>query len=163
VVAVRDVVRDVVAEVAPQELPLVDGLAVYDDDTVLRRLSRTGPRREPLGFGWGEFVVLITPVVWLVLDQVAQRFAGAAVDGATKGAKGLMRRLVRSSRAPATIPPLTADQLAEVRQDIFDALVAQRGLDAETAADITDKVVRRLGPGSDEGPDAEPCEPSPVR
>ncbi|MFG1952647.1 hypothetical protein [Micromonospora sp. NPDC048830] len=150
-VAVRDVVRDVVAEVAPEELPLVDGLASYDDGTVVRRLSRTGPRREPLGFGWGEVVGLATPVVWLVLDQVAQRLADAAVDGTAKGARGLLRRLVRRRRPPATLPTLTAEQLAELRRDLLD-LSIRRGLDAQIAAELADTVVRRLGPGSGDSP-----------
>ncbi|WP_428965491.1 hypothetical protein [Micromonospora fluostatini] len=146
--AVRDVVRDVVAKVAPQELPLVDGLAAYDDDTVIRRLGRAGPRREPLGFGWGEVVGLLTPVVWLVLDQVAQRLTGAAVDEATDRGRGLLRRLVRARRAPATIPPLTADQLPEVRQEVCDLLV-RRGVAAPTATEIADAVLRRLDPDPD--------------
>jgi hypothetical protein len=155
VVAVRDVVRDVVAEVAPAELPLVDGLAFDDDETVVRRLSRTGPRREPLGFGWGEVVGLVTPVVWLVLDQVAQRLAGAAVDGTTRGTRGLLRRFVRRNRAPAAIPKLTGDQLAELRREVLEQAI-RRGLDAGTAIDLADTLVRRLGPD----PDGSPGEPS---
>ncbi|MEV5820913.1 hypothetical protein ABUL04_06080 [Micromonospora harpali] len=157
-VAVRDVVRDVVTEVAPRELPLVDGLATYDDERVVRLLGRTGSRREPLGFGWGEVVGLLTPVVWLVLDQVAQRLAGAAVDTTTSRARRLLRRFARGSRAPADIPPLTADELAELRGEVLE-LFTRRGLDAQTAAELTDRVVRRLGRAADEGPG----EPDPAR
>ncbi|MEV4754610.1 hypothetical protein AB0J86_05800 [Micromonospora sp. NPDC049559] len=145
-VAVRDVVRDVVAEVAPQELPLVDGLAGYDHETVVRRLSRAGARREPLGFGWGEIIGLVTPVLWLVLDQVAQRFADAAVDRTTSGVRGVLGRLRRGRRPPATIPELTEDERAELRRDVLD-LFLRRGLDAETAAPLADAVLRRLAPG----------------
>src|SRR5437879_4790292 len=66
-VRVRDVVREVVAEIAPTELALVDGLAQFDDATAVRRLRPRGGRREPLGFGLGEILALVTPVVWLAL------------------------------------------------------------------------------------------------
>ncbi|WP_229402550.1 hypothetical protein [Micromonospora okii] len=157
-VAVRDVVRAVVTEAAPRELPLVDGLATYDDETVVRLLRRTGSRREPLGFGWGEAVGLLTPVVWLVLDQVAQRLAGKAVDTTTSRARGLLRRFARGRRAPADIPSLTADELAALRAEVLD-LFTRRGLDARAAAELTDTVVRRLGPPADEGPGG----PNPAR
>ncbi|WP_433412936.1 hypothetical protein ACQP1V_27210 [Microtetraspora malaysiensis] len=158
--AVRDVVRDVVAELAPEELPLVDGLAAYDDSVVVRKLRRSGPRREPLGFSWGEVVGLMTPVVWLVLDQVAERLADAAVERAARKARGLRRWLRRGRRAAAaTIPPLTEDQLAALRQDILDQL--QRELEERTAEQIADAIVRRLARGADPGP-AGPEGPSPA-
>ncbi|MFD2767105.1 hypothetical protein [Micromonospora eburnea] len=160
-VAVRDVVRDVVAELAPEELPLVDGLAVYDDDSVVRRLRRAKPRREPLGFGWGEVVGLLTPVVWLVLDQVAERFADAAVAGTTRKARGLLRRFRRGSRPPATIPSLTEDQLAELRRDLLDQM-QQPESEEWTAEQVVDVIIRRLARGADPDPAASPVGPSPA-
>ncbi|MBB5923614.1 hypothetical protein FHR81_004685 [Actinoalloteichus hoggarensis] len=141
--AVRDVVRKVVAEAAPEELPLVDGMAVYDDDTVVRRLRRSGPRREPLGFGWGEVVALVTPVVWLLLDEVAQRFAGATVDGATTGVKRLLRRFRRGRRRHTALPVLTAEQRDEVRQEVL-ALLTRKEIDPATAVKVADAVARSL-------------------
>lgn len=94
-VLVRDVVRSVVETLAPEELFLVEGLRRFDDATVVRRLSRGGGRREPLGFGIGEVAALVTPVVWLVLDEVAQRMVATTVDRASRGATGLVRRLFR--------------------------------------------------------------------
>jgi hypothetical protein len=93
--AVRDVVRDVVAEVAPEELVVVDGLARFDDETVVRRLARPGQRRDPLGFGVGEIVDLATPVVWLVVNEAAKRAAGSAVNETAKGTKALLRKVFR--------------------------------------------------------------------
>ncbi|WP_406316791.1 hypothetical protein OHA77_06280 [Streptosporangium sp. NBC_01639] len=160
--AVRDVVRDVVAELAPEELPLVDGLAAYDDSVVVPKLRRSGRRREPLGFGWGEVVGLMTPVVWLVLDQMAERLADTAVDGAVRKARGLRRWLRRGRRpAAATIPPLTEGQLATLRQDLLDQL-KQRGLEEQAAEQIVDAIVRRLARGADPGPAGGPDGPSPA-
>ncbi|GAA4032742.1 hypothetical protein GCM10022247_67220 [Allokutzneria multivorans] len=145
-------VRDVVAKVAPEELPVVDGLVLFDDATVVRRLRRGGHRRDPLGFGLGEVAVMITPVVWLVMEQIAEKAAGAAVDGTAKGAKALLRKLFRKRSAPVTIPPLSKDQLAEVRRRVYEAAL-QRGMSEERANEVADAVVARLlleSPDSDE-------------
>src|SRR5882724_2086715 len=112
---VREVVRDVVAEVAPEELVIVDGLARFDDETVVRRLARSGRRRDPLGFGVGEVVDLATPVVWLVVNEAAKRAAGSAMNGTAKGIKSLLRKVFRGRAAPVTVPVLTSEQLGEVR------------------------------------------------
>ncbi|MBZ4015404.1 hypothetical protein CCS38_06525 [Streptomyces purpurogeneiscleroticus] len=139
----RDVVREVVADIAPEELPLVDGLALLDDTVAVRRLSRRRGPREPLGFGLGEVFTLVTPVVWLVLDQMANRAVGTAVDGMVEGAKTLWRKALRRQSAPVAVPPLSREQLAEVRQRVLET-AAQRGLPEERATAIADAVVARL-------------------
>ncbi|ALG10524.1 hypothetical protein [Kibdelosporangium phytohabitans] len=139
-----DVVHDVVAEAAGEELPVVTGLARLDEAAVVRRLGTPGERREPLGFGLGEVVVLVTPVVWLVLDQTAKQIAGSVADGASRQTKALLRKVFRRGRGErAVMPALTRQQLAEVRQRILEA-AAQRGLPADRAETIADAVVARL-------------------
>lgn len=140
---VRDVVRSTVASVAPEELPLVDGLRRFDDATVVRRLNGRGRRREPLGFGIGEIAMLVTPVVWLVLDGVAQRMLTETVDRAAQGATGALRRLLRRPTPAAEVPPLTREQLAGVRA-LTVAAATQRGLSAGRAEEIADALVARL-------------------
>ncbi|MDF3294347.1 hypothetical protein P3G67_35160 [Streptomyces sp. RB6PN23] len=140
---VRTVVREVVAVVAPAELVLVDGFARFDDATALRRLSGRGGRREPLGFGLGEVAALVTPVVWLVLDQTARKLAESAADGTARGVRRLLRKALRRTEEPPALPPLTAGQLAEVRARVLET-ASHRGLPAESAAAIADAVVARL-------------------
>ncbi|MET8546028.1 hypothetical protein ABZW03_36165, partial [Kitasatospora sp. NPDC004799] len=145
---VRDVVRDVVAESAAEELPLVGWLTRFDDASAVRRLAGRS-RSEPLGFGLGEVAALVTPVVWLALDQVGQRLAGAAVDGAARGLRAGLRKVFRKGSEPVTIPPLTREQLVEVRQSVLES-AAQRGMAEDRASAIADAVVARLvlaGPG----------------
>lgn len=139
---VRDVVRGVVAEVAPEELPLLVGLARLDDATVVRRLGDRG-RREPLGFGLGEVAALVTPVVWLAVNQTAQQIMGAAVESATGRAKTRLRVLFRRPAEAVTVPPLTREQLADVRKAVLE-MAAGRGLEEERATVIADAVVARL-------------------
>ncbi|MFF4381210.1 hypothetical protein [Kitasatospora sp. NPDC001547] len=142
-VLVRDVVRSVVEDLAPDELFLVEGLRRFDDATVVRRLSRGAGRREPLGFGIGEVAALVTPAVWLVLDEVAQRMVAATVDRASRGAAGLLRRVLRRRAPVAEIRPLSREQLVEVRALVL-AACEQRGLVPERAEEVADAVVARL-------------------
>jgi hypothetical protein len=141
--SVSDVVRDVVAEVAPEELPVVEGLLHLRDDTVRRRLQRRSQPKEPLGFGLGEVAALATPVVWLVLDEAGRRFAGAAVDGAAKGTRTLWRKVFRGRQAPVIVPRLTHEQAAEVRRRVLE-LATQNGMERPKAAVLADAVVARL-------------------
>ncbi|KGI80557.1 hypothetical protein IL38_16460 [Actinopolyspora erythraea] len=139
----RDVVREVMAEVAPEELPLVDGLTQSDDATAVRRLRSRRGRREPLGFGWTDVLVAVTPVVWLTLDQMAQKIAASTVDGSVKGAKAALRKVFRRKTAPVIIPPLTPGQLDEVRKRVLETAI-QRGLSPERSETVADAVVARL-------------------
>lgn len=142
-VRVREVVREVVAEIAPPELVLVDGLAQFDDATAVRRLRPQGGRREPLGFGLGEMAALVTPVVWLVLDQTARKCAESAVDGTVRGTRAWLRKALNRTAEPLVIPPLTPGQLAEVRARVLES-ASHRGLTVECAEAVANAVVARL-------------------
>ncbi|MFF7725358.1 hypothetical protein [Streptomyces sp. NPDC008001] len=155
---VSDVVRDVVALVAPEELLLVDGLAGLDDEAALRRLGRRNGRREPLGFGLGEVAALVTPVVWLALDEAARRIGGAAVEGAAQGARAVLRKVLRRPPAAVPLPELTRDQLTEVHRRVIETAV-QRGLGEERALLIADAVVARLALAAPESGTGEPGGP----
>ncbi|NLU65948.1 hypothetical protein [Streptomyces sp. HNM0574] len=153
--SVRDVVRAVVTDTAAEELPLVDALSVYDDATVVRRLGRRKPRRDPLGFGLGEIAVLVTPVVWLVLDQAARQFTDLAVQTGLARVRALFDRLRRRPSPPVLVPALTREQLAEVHRRVRES-AQQKGLDAERAASVADSVIARLAlEPRDDGGDAE--------
>ncbi len=140
---VRDLVHSVVEDLAPDELPLVEGLFRFNDAKVVLRLSGRSRVREPLGFGMGEIAVLVTPVVWLALNQAAQRIADKAMDGATSRTTPVLRRIFRRRAAPVTIPPLTREQLGDVRRLVL-AAAKQQGVSDKRADQIADAVVARL-------------------
>lgn len=144
-VKVRDAVREVVAERAAHELPLVDSLRRFDDDHVIRTLTRQRRRREPLGFGYAEVAALVTPVVWLVLDQAARRGVDMATDRLmTRGRTGLRRLLRRAPAAPdRVLIELEPDELALVRTHILER-ATERGIDRQEAEALADSVVARL-------------------
>ncbi|MFF4579904.1 hypothetical protein ACFY15_16120 [Streptomyces sp. NPDC001373] len=159
---VRDIVCDVVAQVAPNEVLMVDGLLALDDASAVRRLSGRGPR-DPLGFGVTEVAALVTAVVWLVLDQVAAALVGAAVERAGRRSGGWLRRLFRRPLPPAVLPPLDPAQLAAVHRRVVEA-ATRRGLTAERAAELADAVVAASvlaepasGPPQDEEEADEPA------
>ncbi|WP_405982898.1 hypothetical protein [Streptomyces sp. NBC_00158] len=155
VLRVRDLVRDVVTEVAPEELPLLAGLAGFDDATAVQRLGGGVRRREPLGFGLGEVAALVTPVVWLAVDQATQQIVGTWVEKRIAWTGTVLRRIFRrSATEPVVILPLTREQLALVRRSVL-TMAAQRGLEPARAAVIADAVVTRLVLDEPE-PDPEP-------
>ncbi|MFF8477148.1 hypothetical protein [Streptomyces sp. NPDC015414] len=157
---VRDLVREVVVELAPDELPLLEGLLALDDAAAVRRLEGRGQRREPLGFGMGEIAVLVTPVVWLALDQAARRIGDIAMQRASRESAGVLRRLLNRSRPPVVVPPLTRAQLAEVRRLVLET-AEQRGLAATQASEVANAVVAGLvladPASSDDGGPASPA------
>lgn len=132
-----------IGEVAVNELFIVDGLGLYDDDAVVRRLKRGGKRNEPLGFGVEEVTALATPVLWLALDEMAKRLAERAADGALTGVKGLARKLLHKDSAKRTLPELSEDDLGEVER-LLTELAATRGLDSALAQAIATVAVARL-------------------
>lgn len=134
---VRDVVRSVVAEQAPEELPVVEALRAVDDDTVVRRLKRTGRRREPPGFGVDEITVMATPVIWIVLDETVRQVK------VTARAAGKLLGLWRRKPKPRALPPLSHEQIAAVHQRVLEAAAA-RGMGAERTQILADAVVARL-------------------
>lgn len=135
-VAVRDLVRAVVAEVAPAELPVVDALRQFDDATVVARLKGGGSGREPLGFGLEDAVYLATPVLWVALDETVRK----VVDGVPRGVR---RIFGRKRAAPVVVPELTRQQVADVRQRVLE-LAAQSGLTPERAEALADRLAVRL-------------------
>ncbi|GAB7029294.1 hypothetical protein AB0G35_33045 [Streptomyces sp. NPDC021749] len=161
----RDVVREVAGEVAPDERLLVEGLLRIGDERAVARLRGRGRAREPLGFGVQEVTALVTPVVWLALDEAVRRAAGAAVENVGRRSKAWLRRVARRPAAVRVVPPLTAEQLESVRQRILE-LGAESGLPAATATALAERVVARLvlPPGrqvAQEGGDGGSGQPGP--
>ncbi|GHE99441.1 hypothetical protein GCM10018785_73870 [Streptomyces longispororuber] len=142
--------RDILAERAPREARLLDGMASLSDRQITRVFRRSRTRRDPLGFGAAEVVALIAPVVWLVVNEVAQRSAATAVDGASRWGRAWVRRVRGLPDPPAQVPALSGGQLEDVRRKVVERARAS-GLAAEAAEALADAVVARLAlaPGDD--------------
>lgn len=143
---VRDVVHDVVADVAPEELPVLAGLSRLDDDEALRRLTRRRRPREPLGFGLDAVAVLATAITWVAVQESVKRMVQPAADGLARGIGTRLRRLFRRRSAPTVVPALTPEQLAEIRRRVLE-LAEQNDFDPDRANVLADRVVARLALG----------------
>ncbi|MFF7501280.1 hypothetical protein ACFZBM_17870 [Streptomyces lavendulae] len=169
-VSVRDVVCGVVAEHAPHELPLVEGMLRFDDERAVRILAGRGRRKEPLGFGLAEASALVTPIVWLALDQVARHGVDLVTESAAARCRRLLRRLLRrgAGAPPAELRELDAVQLTGIRQRILERAVS-RGMSQTEAEALADAVIAQLvteplttGSQTGSGPDADPDSADPT-
>lgn len=150
--AAGDIVRDVIAEVAPAELPIVDGLRQLDPRTVRRRLRRRRRPRDPVAFGLEQVAALMTPVAWIVVDEVTRRLTEDAADSfgsrLARALRTAIRWLLRRPAPPAgdasaVLAPLTPAQLTAVRHRIIE-LGPRHHLTAADAEILADRVVARL-------------------
>lgn len=140
---VRQVVHDVVAEVAPEELPMLAGLSHLDDDTALRRLTRRRRPREPLGFGLDEVATLATALVWVAVQESVKQMVKPPADGLVHRLGKGLRRLFRRRSAPTVVPVFTTQQLAEIHRRVLE-LATQQDFDADRATVLADRVVAKL-------------------
>lgn len=145
-VEVAEVVRDVVEQLAPDEMPAVNALAALDPAVASRRLARARTRRDPLGFGLGELLVTITPVVWVTVEHFAGRLGETAADTISDR----VRKLFRGRATPRQVAlPLSPDQVAKLRRKVLET-GARQGLTPEQCAQIADAIIARLALGDAE-------------
>ncbi|MFB7952354.1 hypothetical protein [Streptomyces sp. NPDC056045] len=149
----RAVVRDVVMEKAPQELVLLDSLESAADERVTAVFAGRTAREDTLGFGLTEVAALITPVVWLVLDEFATKGAGAVADSLPARTRAGLRGVLRRPEAAPEheLPALTPGQLRAVHGRVRERAMAG-GLDGTAAEGLADAVVSRLAREESAGP-----------
>lgn len=140
-----DLARDVLGEVAPQELPLFDVTSrVYREDP--SAVETQAGSDDMLGFG-AEVIAAMTPVVLSVAGEVVNtllRQVRAAVEGESESAvRTLVRRLFRSGGAEEPAVALTKQQLREVREVAIDRGRALKLPDADAQL-LADAMVGRL-------------------
>lgn len=163
-VAVGDIVRDVIAEAAPAELPVADGLRKLGPGTVRRRLRRRRLSRDPVGFGLNVIVPLMTPVAWIAVDELVRRVVDDTSGGLARrlgrALRTLARRVTHRPQAEVTVtaavPPLSHAQLLGVRRRVLE-LAPKYYLTPEDAEALADRVVAQLilataAPGSGSQP-----------
>jgi hypothetical protein len=141
--SVADVVRGIVAEVAPAELPVAEGLRRLGDDGAVRRLARRRRRGEPLGFGLGEVVPLVTPVLWVALDEAVRRGADDVAGGLLAWALRLLRRAFRRPAPPRPVGPFTQGQLQFLRKRARE-LALEYGHERKDAEALAERLVARI-------------------
>lgn len=146
-VLLLDVVREVVEELAPAELPVVVGLGRLDNDEITRRLQRRAGRRDPLGFGHGDVVVLTTAIVWIAVQETVKKMADSATDGIVAKLSAVARRLLHRPTPARALPRFDEDALAEVHRRVMES-AKEHGFKEPRALQLADCVVRKLAIGT---------------
>ncbi|MBF9067268.1 hypothetical protein [Streptacidiphilus fuscans] len=141
--------RDIVACIAPDELPVVAAYARQRPSLVARRLRSRRHRRDPLAFGIEASVGLVSPLVWLAVNEAVRRMGANAGEGVSKRLARAMRRLSRRKLGQSDQPPspevitFTREQLAVVHATAVKS-AARHGVGSRKGAVMADTIVAAL-------------------
>ena len=144
--------RDVIESVAPEELPIFD----ENKSQYLRQADGAvgggaEANDEPLGFGVGEAVQLISPYVVAIIREVV-KFVGSQVAEAARDEAGgaitnwVKKLFKRFRHEEDSHPSLTQEQLKEVREVAVQKALALR-ISKQKAETLADSVVGTLAIG----------------
>lgn len=143
-VSAHDLARRVVESIAPTELPsfpLVAAPYLTHPARSERELRRD--HDDPLGFGLGEAVEMVTPVVALVSGSVITALSDGIGEAVKTGAGKFFRGFTRRRAVEAPLQQWTNDELARVRAT---ALVRAKalGVNEQRAEALADAIVVAL-------------------
>jgi len=146
--------RDLVSKIAPQEMPLfqANSEAYFKDSQKVLRGQKG--KDEMLGFGTGEVVTFLTPIVLVVMTEVV----GFVTEEVKKSIKAESSNLISEAvkkmfkkfrtEEEKTLPSLTSEQLEQVRKLAFDRARQLKFSEAQARL-MADSVMGSLviGPG----------------
>ncbi|MHA6629226.1 hypothetical protein ACU61A_27650 [Pseudonocardia sichuanensis] len=129
---------------------MVDGLSEMGDRAAVELLSKAGPRDERLGFGWTDVAVLVTPVLYIALDQAVRKLVDDSIDGARRGVLRRLRSTVQRRTDGPGLPQLSDAQIAEIRDQVT-VLAVERGVPGDKVERVREAVVEVLSGRDGEG------------
>jgi hypothetical protein len=153
--AVADAAREIVARVAPQEMPLFRATSEAYFADPERALAERKPKDEMLGFGVEAAALLLTPVIIDVVRRVATALLNSAGDAVEKEGSeavgGFVHKLFHRGKdesdgegvAKADVPDLSPDQLQEVREIAYSRAL-ELDVPEDRAGLLADAVVGSL-------------------
>lgn len=148
---IADLARNVVAETAPQELPLFRPVSeAYFREPKTALHGKRG-KDEMLGFGVGEAITLVTPVVLAIMTDVVTFLAGELQKTFKEESAGIIGDLVKKlfkkyhtgESGTSAAATLTKEQLAKVRQIALEK-ARQLSLPENKAQLLADSMVGSL-------------------
>ena len=142
---VTDVARDVLAEIAPDELPIFQAASKAYFANPKAALKQTQSKDSVLGLG-PDSVTLLTPAVLHIVSEVCLFLApvatevakSALAEGATEVLKGIFRRYGRK-----TPPVLSLEQIQMVQAKV-EAEARKMRLPGNLAESLTNAVIAQL-------------------
>ena len=145
---IAEVSKEIVAEIAPEELELFDELisGYFDDPTPPAKGARKGDKA--LAFGLENMVIAATPAVAAATSGVLGYLWNQAPTGAKQenptAIKEKMQAIFHSGKTAKDAPqPLSEEQLRMVRQ-IAQKEAETMGLQPELAEQLANALVERL-------------------
>ena len=148
-ILVTDVAREVVSEIAPQEMPIFAAVSrayFADPDDALKHFRS---KDHVLGFGMEALAVLLTPVILQILSEVFEFLTTVAKKGVEDGVKKEVSELVAAMfkkfhSSKPTIPSiLTKDQIGLVHGNVLLAAKKLR-VPADKAESLANAVTAQL-------------------
>ncbi len=146
---IKDISRDLVTQLAPEELDLFDELAqeYFENPKPPESLS-TSIKDNPLGFGLGETIVATTPAITAVVSTIIQflatEFVKTARDETSEMIKKKVKILFDSAGAKkGEVSPLSDDQLEHVKK-LARKQAIQFGMNAKQAENMANALAGRL-------------------
>ena len=149
---IADVARDIVAQTAPQELPLFRATSIAFFKKPKNVLKNQAGKDEMLGFGIGDTVSLLTPAVLVVMTEVVTFVTVTVKESVVAGgghlvsdfAKQMFKEFRTEEKKEAdNPPPLTLEQIAQVRKLAHQRFLQLKLSDAQ-ANRLADAVVATL-------------------
>ena len=132
--------HDIVAEVAPHELPLFT--ATSKAFFRAGRSDAVGPSEDPLGFGVEAAVSFLTPFILVAATEVLKFLWESVKDVYQEDVQGAIERLVNKGPRAESMP-LSSEQIAQVRLIVKGAIRPLRLPDAK-AAELARAILTRL-------------------
>lgn len=140
---VRDLSRELVERLAPAELPTFDVVAEPYLTDPRRAERRLRDHDDPMGFGLGDALAMVTPVVALVSGSVVAAVSDALADSVRATGAKVLRRVTGKKPKELPEPDLSAEKLAEIRELAFKRAV-DLGMEHGRAEALADAVVGAL-------------------
>jgi hypothetical protein len=151
--AVTDAAREIVAQVAPQEMPLFRATSEAYFADPEKALAERKPKDEMLGFGVEAAALLLTPVIIDVVRRVAialVKSAGDAVEReGSEAVGGFVHKLFQRGKgkgggeARDDVPDLSHEQLQDVREIAYSRAL-ELDVPEDRAGLLADAVVGSL-------------------
>ena len=132
---VATIARDIIAQTAPQELPLFRAHSAAYFKNPDKALQQQVEKDSLLGFGPGEIVVLLTPIVLKVVSEILKTFPedvrsaliAEGVSLISGRAKEMFKQRQLEARKEQSSPsPLTREQLLHVRTHAYNLFLQYR-------------------------------------
>jgi hypothetical protein len=127
---IADLAREIVAQTAPQEMPLFQATCTAYFKHPKRLQKSLQSKDEPLGFGVAETVSLFTPAVLVIVTEVFTFIRTELQTAVAQESAGVIKQFVRSMfqkfrhqeeiQKSYPLPALTSEQLAQVRLRAYE-------------------------------------------